>query len=305
MAGEHDPEHKKPAGSRRTPPAEGGEILHSRRVFGRKPYPVDRLSARGRGKALRSVGPLDLPVEAPASLPRPSDLCRLRKSGSDVLRDTGDTRLQTLRATDEVALAELAAGAADRGVEGALVALGQAGDLVAALTQLALDLGAGTLELALELVARGGAATLVLAHVHVRLALDLLDLALSGGALGVRLDRLDDVVTRGQRGADAGEHDALDLLRGGLDGGHLSAAGLLGGASGLRRGRLGVTPGAAGGVARLASARLSGVALTGGSGAAGRGAARGAGARAAGAGRATRAGRAAASRTSAVRAVAG
>src|SRR3954452_23030668 len=194
--------------------------------------PGHRLSVRDRGKSLR-------------------------KSGSDVLGDARHAGLQTLRAADEVALAELAGRAADRGVEGALVALRQAGDLGAALAQLALDLRAGPLDLTLELVAGGGAPTLELAHVDVGLALDLLDLALGRGALRVRLDRLDDVVTRGQRGADAGEHDTLDLLSGGLDGGHLRAAGGLGGASGLLRGRAGVTARAASGVLGLAGARLS------------------------------------------------
>src|SRR4051812_25456185 len=188
-------------------------------------WPGHRLSVRDRGKR---------------------NAC-LRKSGGDVLRDTGHAGLETLRATDEVALAELAAGTADRGIDRALVALRQAGDLVAALAQLALDLRAGPLDLTLELVAGGDAATLELAHVHVGLALDLLDLARGGGALRVRLDRLDDVVAGRQRGADTREDDALDLLSGGLDGGHLRAAGLLGGASGLSGGRPRVPPRAAGG----------------------------------------------------------
>src|SRR3954447_985458 len=137
---------------------------------------------------------------------------RLGERLRHVARDGRDAVLQTLRATDEVALADVLGGAAYRRVDDALVALGQARDLVPALTQLTLELRPRALELTLELVAGAHAAALVLAHVHVRLALELLHLALGGRAARVRTDRLDDVVPRGQRGADAGERDTLDLL---------------------------------------------------------------------------------------------
>src|SRR3954470_17690376 len=52
-SGEHAPKVQ-PAGPRRTPPAEGGEILHYRRICGRQLYPGPRspLGSGGRGTSL-------------------------------------------------------------------------------------------------------------------------------------------------------------------------------------------------------------------------------------------------------------
>src|SRR5215208_3499402 len=174
----------------------------------------------------------------------------------DVAGDLGNACLQALRAAGEVALAELTPRAADRRLDLARVALHEALGLVAALTELALDLRAGPLDLTLELVTRGVAAALELLQVDVRRALELLHLALCGLTARVRPDRLDDVVASGKRGADTREGDALDLLSGGLEGGHLCAAGLLGGAESLSTGRARVTRRPARGGLGLAGAGL-------------------------------------------------
>src|SRR3954447_26898611 len=107
----------------------------------------------------------------PAASPRSPSLragrggtgSRLGERLRHVAGDGRDAVLQTLSAAGEVALADVLGGAADGRVDDALVALRQARDLVAALTQLALELGPRALELTLELVAGTDATALVLA----------------------------------------------------------------------------------------------------------------------------------------------
>src|SRR3954463_10637073 len=186
----------KPARPRRTPPAEGGEILHCRPGYeGRQLYPGSALSC-GRGE------------EGP---PRPErrggwwcGLNEVRHLCPNVLGRLGDARLDTLGSLLDVAGADVAGGALHGGLEVARVALHEAVDLDPALAQAALQLGAGPLELTLELVAGGGATTLV--------ALDALrELTLSGGPRHVRLDRLDHVVAGDECRADRDQHGTLRL----------------------------------------------------------------------------------------------
>src|SRR3954451_9321436 len=182
---------KKPAGPRRTPPAEGGEILHCRAGYeARQLFP---------GRALRRPG------FKGAALDERRDL------GPDVVGGLRDAVLDALGRAVEVARAHVARDALDRGLEVARVALHEALDLVAALAQTALELRAGPLDLTLELVARGRATTLGPLQA-------LRELTLSRGAGHVRANRLHDVVASDQRGADRDQHSALSLRRNRLDG---------------------------------------------------------------------------------------
>src|SRR3954453_17503972 len=128
-------------------------------------------------------------------------------------------------------------------------------------TRKALDASAGALDLAQGTVARGGAATLVLAEVDRHAALEPLELALRGVRRGERLDRLHDVVPRHERGADGDEHGALRLARGRL--GAIDGVGRTGLGRALRLGRraLRLTRGALGRARRTASGALGGAAV--------------------------------------------
>ena len=142
-------------------------------------------------------------------------------------------------------------------------------DGVAVAADDALEAGAGLLDVALELVARRGAATLVA-------GLELLELALGlrAGAEGVgdRAGGVDHAVARVERGADVGERGALDdrlaLLRRGAGGADVGLGGVAGLVAGLRadaatgrlrrRGGRRRTAGAARGRLALTSGRLLG-----------------------------------------------
>src|SRR3954468_9189876 len=135
----------------------------------------------------------------------------------------------------------------------------------ATLTQLALDARAGALDLALQRLARLLAATLELVELRLELALGLRPRAVLRAQL---VERVDDVVAGGQRGADVGQRGALgDRLHGVLGLTRLTRGG---GGAGLR-GRAGAA--ACGGAAALGTS-LSGLlgrgAALGGSGAAAR-----------------------------------
>src|SRR3954464_2646895 len=131
-------------------------------------------------------------------------LDQVRSGRPEVLGGLGDARLDALGRTLELPGAHVARGDLDRGLEVARVALHETLDLGATLAQAALELSAGPLELTLELVARGGATTLVPLEV-------LGDLTRGAGALHVRLDRLDHVVAGDQGGADRDQHCTLRL----------------------------------------------------------------------------------------------
>src|SRR3954454_454541 len=181
---------KNPAGPRRTPPAEGGEILHCRAGYeARQLFP---------GRALRRPG------FKGAALDERRDL------GPDVLGGLRDAVLDALGRTVEVARAHIARDALDRGLEVARVALHEALDPVAALAQTALELRAGPLDLTLELVARGRATTLGPLEA-------LRELTLSRGAGHVRANRRHDVVASEQRRADRDQHGTLGLSGDRLD----------------------------------------------------------------------------------------
>src|SRR3954463_7257406 len=104
---------KEPAGPRRTPPAEGGEILHCRAGYeARQLFPVRSLPRRGEG-----CGFLD----------QRGDL------RADVLGSLRDAVLDALGRAVEVAGADVTRDALDGGLEVARVALHEALDLGAAL----------------------------------------------------------------------------------------------------------------------------------------------------------------------------
>src|SRR5205823_1021906 len=136
------------------------------------------------------------------------------------------------------------------------VALHEPVHAVPALTELALQLRPGPLDLALEAVAGREAAALEFAQVGVHLAAELADLALRRVAAQVRRDRVDEVVARGERGADADQDRTLSLRGDGLEAGGLGLRRSLGRATGAARGRARLTAG-------RASARAGGAALTG------------------------------------------
>src|SRR3954467_13023677 len=200
---------RQPARPRRTPPAEGGEILHCRAGYeARQLYPAPALHGRGEVTVAmppaRTLGARALPGMA-------TGLNQRRDLGPDVLGGLRDAVLDALGRTVEVAGADVTRDALDRRLEVARVALHEALDLVAALTQTALELRAGPLDLTLELVARGRATTLGPLQA-------LRELTLSRGARHVRANRLHDVVASDQRGADRDQHSALSLRRNRLDG---------------------------------------------------------------------------------------
>src|SRR5215210_3352794 len=131
-------------------------------------------------------------------------LDEVRDLGPDVLDGLLHAGLDTLGAALEVACADVLGGALHGCLEGARVALHETLDASAPLAQAALEPRAGLLELTLELVARGGATTLVLLEV-------LGDLTRAGGGLHVRANRLHDVVAGDQGRADRDQHCALSL----------------------------------------------------------------------------------------------
>src|SRR3954454_1154322 len=139
--------------------------------------------------------------------PEPLERGRYRAGRRVWLDERGDLRhavLDALGRAVEVARAHVARDALDRRLEVARVALHEALDLVAALTQTALELRAGPLDLTLELVARGRATTLGPLQA-------LRELTLSRGPRHVRANRLHDVVASEQRRADRDQHGALCL----------------------------------------------------------------------------------------------
>src|SRR3954447_13951398 len=147
----------KPARPRRTPPAEGGEILHCRPGYeGRQLYPGSALSG-GRGEDIAAA-----PREARRLW---CGLNEVRNLVANVLGGLRDAGLDALDAALELTGAEVARGALHGRLEVARVALHEAVDLDPTLAQAALQLGAGPLELTLELVAGGRATTLVLLEV--------------------------------------------------------------------------------------------------------------------------------------------
>src|SRR3954469_23123694 len=234
---------KKPAGPRRTPPAEGGEILHCQAGYeARQLFP---------GRALRRPGVKSMALD------------QVRSGRPEVLGGLGDARLDALGRALELTGADVARGDLDRGLEVARVALHEALDLGATLAQAALELSAGPLELTLELVARGVAATLVPLEV-------LGDLTRGGGALHVRLDRLDHVVAGDQGGADRDQHCTLSLGGDGLEHGLLRLRGVLHRVRGVLRRRLCRRRCAASRPAGRAGAARGGLGLTGRGGTLGR-----------------------------------
>src|SRR3954451_801894 len=93
---------KKPAGPRRTPPAEGGEILHCQAGYeARQLFPGTALRRPG----VKSMRPLD----------------EVRSRGPEVLGTLGDTRLDALSRALELTGADVARGDIDRGLEVARV----------------------------------------------------------------------------------------------------------------------------------------------------------------------------------------